>query len=66
MYPLGEREVVVGFEAVISGRLLSVEVQSRGKLEEFCPECCPLPGIRGKEYDGTGQGIQCSNGERHT
>ncbi|XP_026781199.2 von Willebrand factor A domain-containing protein 5B1 [Pangasianodon hypophthalmus] len=65
VYPLGEREVVVGFEAVISGRLLSVEVQSRGKLEDCCPDCCPVPGIHGKEWaccGGTPQDIQCSNG----
>ncbi|XP_058274626.1 von Willebrand factor A domain-containing protein 5B1 isoform X1 [Hemibagrus wyckioides] len=61
VYPLGEREVVVGFEAIISGRLLSVEIQSRGNLED----CCPVPGIHGKEWaccGGIGHGIQCSNG----
>ncbi|XP_060762020.1 von Willebrand factor A domain-containing protein 5B1 [Neoarius graeffei] len=65
VYPLGEREVVVGFEAVISGRLLSVEVQSRGKLEDCCLDCCPVPGILEKEWaccGGTSQDIQCSNG----
>ncbi|XP_060727881.1 von Willebrand factor A domain-containing protein 5B1 [Tachysurus vachellii] len=65
LYPLREQEVVVGFEAVISGRLLSVEVQSRGYLEDCCPDCCPGPGIRGKEWaccGGTGYDIQCSNG----
>lgn len=41
MYPLGEKEVVVGFEAVVSGRLVSVELQSRGKLEDCCLDCCP-------------------------
>lgn len=69
MYPLGEREVVVGFEAAISGRLLSVEVQSRGKLEDCCLDCCPVPGILEKEWaccGGTSQDIQCSNGETHT
>ncbi|KAF5904502.1 von Willebrand factor A domain-containing protein 5B2, partial [Clarias magur] len=65
VYPLSEREVVVGFEAVVSGRLLSVEVQSRGKLEDCCSDCCPVPGIHGKEWTccgGTSQDIQCSNG----
>ncbi|KAI2667854.1 von Willebrand factor A domain-containing protein 5B2 [Labeo rohita] len=41
VYPLGEKEVVVGFEAVVSGRLVSVELQSRGKLEDCCLDCCP-------------------------
>uniref|UniRef100_A0A8D0CQJ0 von Willebrand factor A domain containing 5B2 n=1 Tax=Sander lucioperca TaxID=283035 RepID=A0A8D0CQJ0_SANLU len=30
VYPLGEKEVVVGFEAVIAGRLMGVQIQSRG------------------------------------
>uniref|UniRef100_A0A672RQG3 von Willebrand factor A domain containing 5B2 n=1 Tax=Sinocyclocheilus grahami TaxID=75366 RepID=A0A672RQG3_SINGR len=41
VYPLGEKEVVVGFEAVVSGRLVSVELQSRGKPEDCCLDCCP-------------------------
>uniref|UniRef100_A0A8C2Q4N9 von Willebrand factor A domain containing 5B2 n=1 Tax=Cyprinus carpio TaxID=7962 RepID=A0A8C2Q4N9_CYPCA len=40
VYPLGEKEVVVGFEAVVSGRLVSVELQSRGNLEDCCLDCC--------------------------
>ncbi|XP_062843605.1 von Willebrand factor A domain-containing protein 5B1 [Trichomycterus rosablanca] len=65
VYPLGEQEVVVGFEALVSGRLLSVELQSRGKFKDCCPDCCPVPGFYGKEWTccgGTGQNIQCSNG----
>ncbi|KAF7692611.1 von Willebrand factor A domain-containing protein 5B1 isoform X1 [Silurus meridionalis] len=65
VYPLGEREVVVGFEAILSGRLLSIEVQSRGKLEDHCPDCSPVSGVHGKEWaccGETSQDIQCSNG----
>ncbi|KAF4117691.1 von Willebrand factor A domain-containing protein 5B2 isoform X1 [Onychostoma macrolepis] len=70
VYPLGEKEVVVGFEAVVSGRLVSVELQSRGKLEDCCLDCCPgsalhTPCGHSKEWGccgGTGLEIQCSNG----
>ncbi|KAK3513813.1 hypothetical protein QTP70_028857, partial [Hemibagrus guttatus] len=68
VYPLGEQEVVVGFEVIISGRMLCVEIQSRGNLEEsggICPDCCPVPGMHRKEWaccDGTDHGIQCSSG----
>ncbi|XP_051989711.1 von Willebrand factor A domain-containing protein 5B2-like [Xyrauchen texanus] len=70
VYPLGEKEVLVGFEAVVSGRLVSVELQSRGKLENCCSDCCPgsAPHTQcghSKEWSccgGTGLEIQCSNG----
>ncbi|KAI7809549.1 von Willebrand factor A domain-containing protein 5B2 [Triplophysa rosa] len=70
VYPLGEKEVVVGFEAVVSGRLVSVELQSRGKLEECCLTCCPGPTLyaqcgHNKDWGccgGTSLDIQCSNG----
>ncbi|XP_042574823.1 von Willebrand factor A domain-containing protein 5B1-like isoform X3 [Cyprinus carpio] len=70
VYPLGEKEVVVGFEAVVSGRLVSVELQSRGKLEDCCLDCCPGLALHtqcghSKEWGccgGTGLEIQCSNG----
>ncbi|XP_056336617.1 von Willebrand factor A domain-containing protein 5B2 [Danio aesculapii] len=70
VYPLGEKEVVVGFEAVVSGRLVSVELQSRGKLEDCCLDCCPGSVLHSqcghsKEWGccgGTGLDIQCSNG----
>ncbi|XP_029580517.1 von Willebrand factor A domain-containing protein 5B2, partial [Salmo trutta] len=50
VYPLGEKEVVVGFEAVIAGRMVGVQIQSRGKLEDCCLDCCP------------GSGLECGNG----
>ncbi|XP_073712419.1 von Willebrand factor A domain-containing protein 5B2 isoform X1 [Misgurnus anguillicaudatus] len=70
VYPLGEKEVVVGFEAEVSGRLVSVELQSRGKLEDCCLICCPGPTLHGqcghsKEWGccgGTSLEMQCSNG----
>ncbi|XP_051552961.1 von Willebrand factor A domain-containing protein 5B2-like [Myxocyprinus asiaticus] len=70
VYPLGEKEVVVGFEAVVSGRLVSVELQSRGKLEDCCLDCLPGSALHtqcghSKEWGccgGTGPEIQCSNG----
>uniref|UniRef100_W5K1S3 von Willebrand factor A domain containing 5B2 n=1 Tax=Astyanax mexicanus TaxID=7994 RepID=W5K1S3_ASTMX len=70
VYPLGEHEVVVGFEALVSSRLLSVELQSRGKLEECCLDCCPGTGFsnqyaQSREWNccgGSSLDIQCSNG----
>ncbi|KAL6467876.1 hypothetical protein MHYP_G00235530 [Metynnis hypsauchen] len=70
VYPLGECEVVVGFEALVSGRLLSVELQSRGKLDDCCLDCCPGSAFNnqcghGKEWTccgGNSLDIQCSNG----
>ncbi|CAK6952491.1 von Willebrand factor A domain-containing protein 5B1 [Scomber scombrus] len=70
VYPLGEKEVVVGFEAVIAGRLVGVQIQSRGKLQDCCLDCCPGSGFEG--YCGNGQewgccgssnmDMQCTNG----
>ncbi|MBN3296887.1 VW5B2 protein, partial [Amia calva] len=54
VYPLGETEIVVGFEAVISGRMLSVQIQSRAKAEDCCLDCCTA---------SSGVETQCSNGK---
>lgn len=70
MYPLGEKEVVVGFEAAIAGRLLGVQIQSRGKLE-CCLDCCPGSGLEGHCGNGlewsccgsSGLDTECTNGE---
>ncbi|XP_016096906.1 von Willebrand factor A domain-containing protein 5B2 [Sinocyclocheilus grahami] len=70
VYPLGEKEVVVGFEAVVSGRLVSVELQSRGKPEDCCLDCCPGSALHtqcghSKEWGccgGAALEVQCSNG----
>ncbi|KAG1939474.1 von Willebrand factor A domain-containing protein 5B2 [Pimephales promelas] len=67
VYPLGEKEVVVSFEAVVSGRLVSVELQSRA---DCCLDCCPGSALHtqcGHSKDwgccgGTGLEMQCSNG----
>ncbi|KAJ0058707.1 hypothetical protein NL108_000440, partial [Boleophthalmus pectinirostris] len=47
VYPLGEKEVVVGFEAVIAGRLVGVHIESRGKLKDCCLDCCSEFGLEG-------------------
>ncbi|CAL8345442.1 unnamed protein product [Merluccius merluccius] len=70
VYPLAEKEVVVGFEAVIEGRLVGVHIQSRGKLRDCCLDCCPgLPvdgGGDGREWGGCCGGssldMKCTNG----
>lgn len=68
IYPLGEKEVVVGFEAVIAGRLVGVQIQSRGKLKDCCLDCCPGVGLEGNglEWGCCGSpslDMQCTNGE---
>ncbi|XP_020489651.3 von Willebrand factor A domain-containing protein 5B1 isoform X1 [Labrus bergylta] len=70
VYPLGEKEVVVGFEAVIAGRLVGVQIQSRGKLKDCCLDCCPGSGLEGYCGNGSEWGccgsssldMQCTNG----
>ncbi|XP_014328160.2 von Willebrand factor A domain-containing protein 5B1 [Xiphophorus maculatus] len=71
VYPLEEKEVVVGFEAMIAGRLVGVQIQSRGKLKDCCLECCPGSGLDGHYGSGqewrcccgmSGLDIQCTNG----
>ncbi|XP_046883106.1 von Willebrand factor A domain-containing protein 5B1 [Hypomesus transpacificus] len=70
VYPLGEKEVVVGFEAVIAGRMVGVQIQSRGKLEDCCLDCCPGSGFDGQCGNGREWGccgssnldMQCTNG----
>ncbi|MBN3325562.1 VW5B2 protein, partial [Atractosteus spatula] len=52
VYPLQETEVVVGFEAVIAGRMVSVQIQSRAKAEDCCLDCCASSAVE----------PQCSNG----
>ncbi|KAM3865743.1 von Willebrand factor A domain-containing protein 5B1 [Diretmus argenteus] len=70
VYPLGEKEVVVGFEAVIAGRLVGVQIQSRGKLKDCCLDCYPGSGLDGQCGNGREWGccgsssldMQCTNG----
>ncbi|XP_028831089.1 von Willebrand factor A domain-containing protein 5B1 isoform X2 [Denticeps clupeoides] len=64
VYPLGEKEVVVGFEAVIAGRIINVHIQSRGKLEDCCLDC-GLNAHCGKDWCCCGNSsldVQCANG----
>ena len=70
MYPLGEKEVVGGFEAVIAGRLVGVQIQNRGKLQDCCLDCTGS-GFEGHCGNGQEWGccgssnmdMQCTNGE---
>ncbi|XP_069013313.1 von Willebrand factor A domain-containing protein 5B2 [Embiotoca jacksoni] len=70
VYPLGEKEIVVGFEAVIAGRLVGVQIQSQGKLKDCCLDCCPGLGLdghcgNGREWGCCGSSsldMQCTNG----
>ncbi|XP_054595503.2 von Willebrand factor A domain-containing protein 5B1 [Nothobranchius furzeri] len=70
VYPLREKEIVVGFEAVIAGRLVGVQIQSRGKLKDCCLDCCPGSGLEAhsgnsQEWGCCGMSsldMQCTNG----
>ncbi|XP_064194292.1 von Willebrand factor A domain-containing protein 5B1 isoform X5 [Anguilla rostrata] len=70
VYPLGEKEVVVGFEAVIAGRVVSVQIQSRGKMEDCCLDCCGNSSLdmqctNSKDWGCCGSSnldMQCTNG----
>ena len=70
VYPLEEKEVVVGFEAVVSGRLVGVHIESRGKLKDCCLDCCSEFGLDGhcgnnREWGCCGTAnfdMQCTNG----
>ncbi|XP_072297521.1 von Willebrand factor A domain-containing protein 5B1 [Eucyclogobius newberryi] len=70
VYPLGEKEVVVEFEAVIAGRLVGVHIESRGKLKDCCLDCCSEFGLEGhcgssREWGCCSRGnfdMQCTNG----
>uniref|UniRef100_A0A3B4V020 von Willebrand factor A domain-containing protein 5B2-like n=1 Tax=Seriola dumerili TaxID=41447 RepID=A0A3B4V020_SERDU len=64
VYPLGEKEVVVGFEAAIAGRLVGVQIQNRGKLKDCCLDCCPGTGLEG--HCGNGHLILDEDLERTT
>nr|XP_057923102.1 von Willebrand factor A domain-containing protein 5B1 isoform X2 [Doryrhamphus excisus] len=65
VYPLGEKEVVVGFEATIAGRLMGVQIQNRGKLKNSCMDCCTGSGPDGREWNccrSSRLEMQCTNG----
>lgn len=71
VYPLGEKEVVVGFEAAVASRAVGVQMQSRTKLEECCLACCPSNHLDAESGSGKdcgccgtfGRDVQCTNGE---
>ncbi|XP_077413737.1 von Willebrand factor A domain-containing protein 5B2 [Vanacampus margaritifer] len=65
VYPLGEKEVVVGFEAAIAGRLMGVQIQNRGKLKDCCLECCCPATAESREWNccgGSSLDMRCTNG----
>ncbi|KAM9791699.1 von Willebrand factor A domain-containing protein 5B2 isoform 2-T2 [Syngnathus typhle] len=65
VYPLKEKEVVVGFEAAIAGRLMGVQIQNRGKLKDCCMDCGLGSAAEGREWNCCGSSaldMQCTNG----
>uniref|UniRef100_A0A4W3H308 von Willebrand factor A domain containing 5B1 n=1 Tax=Callorhinchus milii TaxID=7868 RepID=A0A4W3H308_CALMI len=44
IYPLGEHTAVVGFEAFVSGRIITVQIKDKAKLDDYYFDCCALTG----------------------
>ncbi|XP_042199733.1 von Willebrand factor A domain-containing protein 5B1 [Callorhinchus milii] len=40
IYPLGEHTAVVGFEAFVSGRIITVQIKDKAKLDDYYFDCC--------------------------
>uniref|UniRef100_A0A8D0G6Z9 von Willebrand factor A domain containing 5B1 n=1 Tax=Sphenodon punctatus TaxID=8508 RepID=A0A8D0G6Z9_SPHPU len=53
VYPLNEYTTVVGFEAVISKRVVTVQIKDKTKLDDCYVDCCSLPD--GRAQDGSGK-----------
>ncbi|XP_055501523.1 von Willebrand factor A domain-containing protein 5B1 isoform X4 [Leucoraja erinacea] len=52
VYLLEESEVVVAFEALTAGRLVTIQVKSRARADDCCFDC----------YNRANQALQCNNG----
>ncbi|KAJ1142521.1 hypothetical protein NDU88_008835 [Pleurodeles waltl] len=53
VYPLNEHTTVVGFEAVICRRIVTVQIKDKGKIDDCYYDCCTLP--NGRFQDGSGR-----------
>ncbi|XP_043916381.1 von Willebrand factor A domain-containing protein 5B1 [Protopterus annectens] len=43
VFPLDEYTTVVGFEAVVSGRVITVQIKDKAKTDDCYLDCCSLP-----------------------
>uniref|UniRef100_U3K7K3 von Willebrand factor A domain containing 5B1 n=1 Tax=Ficedula albicollis TaxID=59894 RepID=U3K7K3_FICAL len=65
VYPLDEGTTVVGFEAAVSQRTVTVQIKDKAKMDGTYWDSCSLP--PGKAGDGSGEGVEeetdvCSGG----
>ncbi|KAK7905146.1 hypothetical protein WMY93_017753 [Mugilogobius chulae] len=40
IYPLEENAIVVGFEAMISTQIITLQIKDKAKMEDCHPDCC--------------------------
>ncbi|XP_051493100.1 von Willebrand factor A domain-containing protein 5B1 [Apus apus] len=62
VYPLDEGTTVVGFEAAVSRRAVTVQIKDKAKIEDMTPHGCSLPG--GRARDGSGRITMDEDSER--
>ncbi|XP_069466473.1 von Willebrand factor A domain-containing protein 5B1 [Ambystoma mexicanum] len=62
VYPLNEHTTVVGFEAVVCRRIVTVQIKDKGKIDDCYYDCCSLP--NGRFQDGSGRIILDEDLER--
>lgn len=43
IYPLEENSIVVGFEAMISNQIITLQIKDKAKLEDCYLDCCNIP-----------------------
>lgn len=56
MYPLDEGTTVVGFEAAVSRRTVTVQIKDKAKMDDTYFNSCSLP--PGGAGDGSGEGVE--------
>lgn len=56
MYPLDEGTTVVGFEAAVCRRMVTVQIKDKAKIDDTYFDSCSLP--HGRAGDGSGEGIE--------
>lgn len=57
VYPLDEYTTVVGFEAMVSERVVTVQIKDKARIDDCYVDCCSLP--NGRALDEGGERIIC-------
>lgn len=52
VYPLDEYTTVVGFEAMIAEKVVTVQIKDKARLDDCYVDCCSLPDGKGPEEGG--------------